>query len=78
MTDRQTDGQSDARGKTIVLPTLAGTTFLGCSRAAYSVVCRPIWPILEYIQNIKHFLFISKFKKDQINSNREKVETLTF
>ena len=25
-----------------------------------------------------HFLLICKFKKDQINSNREKVETLIF
>ena len=35
-------------------------------------------PKLEFIQDIMHFLLICKFKKDKINSNREKVETLIF
>ena len=46
--------------------------------AGNSVVCCPIWPKFEYTQGIMYFLLICKCKKDQINSNREKVETLIF
>ena len=33
---------------------------------------------MEFIQDSMHFLLICKFKKDEINSNRDKVETLIF
>ena len=46
--------------------------------AAYFVVCGPIWSKSEYIQDGMHFLLVCMFKKDQINSNREKMETLIF
>ena len=48
------------------------------SMAAYSVVCGPNWPEFKHIQNSMHFLIIRKLKKDQINSNREKVDTMIF
>ena len=44
--------------------------FLGCSRAANSVVGGPIWPKFELIHNIMHVLVTSKFEKDRININR--------
>ena len=41
---------------------------------AYSVVSGGIRPKFDLIQDIKHVLVTCKFKKDRINSNREKVE----
>ena len=46
--------------------------------AAESVVCHSIWPKFKNIQDIMHFLLICKFKRDQTNSNRQKVEILIF
>ena len=46
------------------------------SWAANSVVCDLIWPKIELFQDIMHFPVIRKLKKDRINSNREKEETL--
>ena len=45
------------------------------SRAAYSVVSGPIWPKFELVWDFMHVLITCKYKKDQIKSNREKVET---
>ena len=42
------------------------------------LVCGPVWPKLEYIQDSINFLAICNSKKDQINNNREKVEILIF
>ena len=39
--------------------------------AATCIVCGPTWPKFELIQNTKHFLVISMFKKIRINSNRK-------
>ena len=49
-----------------------------CSWAANSIVSGPIWPKFELMQDIKHVYASSNFKKDWINTNREKVETLMF
>ena len=42
--------------------------------ASNAVVCGPILPKFELIQDIMHVFDICKFKNDQINSNQEKVE----
>ena len=47
-------------------------------RAANSIVSGPIWPKFELMQDIMHVYVTSNFKKDWINTNREKVETLMF
>ena len=47
-------------------------------RAANSIVSGPIWPKFELMQEIMHVCVTSNFKKDWINTNREKVETLMF
>ena len=52
--------------------------FVSCSRAANSLVSGPIWPKFELMQDIMHVYVTSYFKKDWINTNREKVETLMF
>ena len=52
--------------------------FFRCSRAANSIVSGPIWPKFELMQDITHVYETSNFKKDWINTNREKVETLMF
>ena len=46
-----------------------------CSRAANSVVSGPIWPKFELVPDFMHVLVTCKYQKDQIKSNREKVET---
>ena len=48
------------------------------SRATNSAISVRIWPKLELIQDFMHVLVICKFKEDQINSNRENVETSIF
>ena len=45
------------------------------SRAANSTVSGPIWPKFELVRDFMHVLVTSKYKKDQIKNNREKVET---
>ena len=35
----------------------------------------PIWPKFELVWDFMHVLITCKYKKDQIKSNREKVET---
>ena len=37
-----------------------------------------IWPKLELVQDFMHVFVTCKFKEDQINSNRENVETSIF
>ena len=49
--------------------------FFRRSRVAYSVVCDPIWSKFLIIKDYMHALITSKFEKNQINSNREKVVT---
>ena len=49
--------------------------FLRGSRAAYSLVSGSIWPKFELVRDFMHVLVTSKYKKDWIKSNREKVET---
>ena len=49
--------------------------FFWRSRAANSVVSGPIWPKFELVRDFMHVLVTCKYKKDQIKSNREKVET---
>ena len=51
------------------------TSFLRYSKATVS---DPIWLKFELIQDIMHVLITCKYKKDQINSNREKMETYFF
>ena len=46
-----------------------------CSRAAKSIVSGPIWPEFELVQDFMNVLVSCKYKKDQIENNREKVET---
>ena len=46
-----------------------------CSRAANSVVNYPTWLKFELVPDFMHVLVIYKYKKDQIKSNRKKVET---
>ena len=48
------------------------------SMAANSVVGGSIWSKFELIQCIMHGLVTCKFKKDQININRENAETSIF
>ena len=48
------------------------------SRADNSLVHGPIWPKFELILDGMHVLITCKFKMDQMNSNREKVETSIF
>ena len=43
--------------------------------AANSVVCGPIWPKFELVQDFMHALDTCKYKKDGVKSNREKVKT---
>ena len=45
------------------------------SRAANSVVSGLIWPKFELVRDLMHILVNCKYKKDQIKSNREKMET---
>ena len=52
--------------------------FFRCSWAANSIVSGPIWPKFELMQDIMHVYVTSNFKKDWINTNQEKVETLMF
>ena len=54
------------------------TSIFRCSRAVNSIVSGPIWPKFELMQDIMHVYVTSNFKKDWINTNREKVETLMF
>ena len=85
-TDRQTDGRTDTQnfGGYNIIPRhflVAGHKkwrhqFFRRSRAANSIVSGPIWPKFEPMQDIMHVYVTSNFKKDWINSNREKVETL--
>ena len=49
--------------------------FFRRSRAANSVVSGPTWPKFELVRDFVHVLVTCKYKKDQIKSNREKVET---
>ena len=48
------------------------------SRAANSVVSGPIWPKFELICDFMHALITCKYKKDRINSNREKGGDIIF
>ena len=43
-----------------------------------SIVSGPIWPNFELMQDIMPVYVTSNFKKDWINTNQEKVETLMF
>ena len=52
--------------------------FFRLSRADNSVIGGLIGPKFELVQDIMHVLITCKVKKDWINSNREKVETLIF
>ena len=52
--------------------------FFRCSRADNSVVCGPIWPTLQLVQDNMHVLVTFKFKMDRIKSNREKGVTSIF
>ena len=52
--------------------------FFRRSRAAYSVVSGPNWLKFELVRDFMHVLVTCKYKKDQIKSNREKVETPFF
>ena len=45
------------------------------ARAANSVVSGPIWTKFELVRDLMRFLVACKYKKDRIQSNREKVET---
>ena len=47
-------------------------------KGSYSIVSGPIWPKFELMQGIMHVYVTSNFKKDWINTNLEKVETLMF
>ena len=49
--------------------------FFRRSRAANSVVSGPIWLKFELVRDFMHLLVTCKYKKDRMNSNREKVET---
>ena len=40
-----------------------------------SVVSGPIWPKFELVRDFMHVLVTCKYEKDQIKSNREKLET---
>ena len=42
---------------------------------AYSILSDPKWQNIEIMQGIMHVFVTSNFKKDQIDSSREKVET---
>ena len=44
-------------------------------KAANSVVSGPICPKFELVRDFMHGLITCKYKKDQIKTNREKVET---
>ena len=44
------------------------------SRAANSLVSGPISPKFELVRDFMHVLVTSKYKKDRIKNNREKVE----
>ena len=48
------------------------------SRAINSAISVRIWPKLELVQDFMHVFVTCKFKEDQINSNRENVETSIF
>ena len=48
------------------------------SRATNSAISVRIWPKLELVQDFMHVFVTCKFKEDQINSNRENVETSFF
>ena len=48
------------------------------SRATNSAISVRIWPKLELVQDFMHVFVTCKFKEDQINSNRENVETSIF
>ena len=52
--------------------------FFRRSRAANSVVSGQIWPKFELVRDLMHVLITCKYKKDQIKSNWEKVETPFF
>ena len=52
--------------------------FFRRSRAANSIVSGPIWSKFKLMQDIMHVYVTANFKKDRINSNQEKVETLMF
>ena len=45
------------------------------SRAANSVVSGPICLKFELVQDFMHVLVTSKYEKDRLKNNREKVET---
>ena len=78
LSSSQVSKQTRKSGETIfpIYVYMAGIGVLfRCSRTANSVVCGPIWPKLEYVQDIMHVLVICNFNKDQNNS---KVETLIF
>ena len=49
--------------------------FFRHSRAANSIVSSPIWPKFELVWDFMHVLVSSKYKKDPIKTDREKVET---
>ena len=46
-----------------------------CSRAANSVVSGLIWPKFELVRDFMHVLITCKYKKDQIKSHLEQIET---
>ena len=52
--------------------------FFKHSRATYCAISFRIWPKLELVQDFMHVFVTCKFKEDQINSNRENVETSIF
>ena len=52
--------------------------FFKHSRATNSAISVRIWPKLELVQDFMHVFVTCKFKEDQINSNRENVETSIF
>ena len=56
-------------------PIISLLEFFRRSRAANSVVSRPIRPKFKLIWDFKHILVTCKYKKDRIKSNWEKVET---
>ena len=49
--------------------------FLDAQGQLNSVVSGPIWPKFELVKDFMHVLVTCKYEKDQIKSNREKVET---
>ena len=58
-------------------PIISLWEFFRRSRAANSIVSGPIWPKFELVLDFMHVLVTCKYKKDQMKSSREKVETLS-